>query len=102
MLFRSVFFDLPVTTSRERREYARFRKYLITNGFLMMQESVYSKIALTSSSLTLIIERLKANKPAKGLVQLLTITEKQYARIESIVGESKTDLINDDQRTVIL
>lgn len=35
-----VFFDLPVTSVTERREYARFRKYLIKSGFLMMQESV--------------------------------------------------------------
>ena len=36
-----IFFDLPTDTIKDRREYARFRKYLIKNGFVMMQEAVY-------------------------------------------------------------
>ena len=36
-----VFFDLPVTTGEERRAYTKFRKFLIKDGFLMLQESVY-------------------------------------------------------------
>lgn len=39
-----VFFDLPTATAAERREYSRFRKSLIKEGFLMMQESVYVKL----------------------------------------------------------
>lgn len=38
-----IFFDLPVITTENRRNYARFRKFLIKNGFIMMQESVYCK-----------------------------------------------------------
>lgn len=40
-----VFFDLPTETNAQRREYTRFRKKLLKSGFLMMQESVYSKLA---------------------------------------------------------
>ncbi|MDD3092982.1 MAG: CRISPR-associated endonuclease Cas2, partial [Clostridia bacterium] len=40
-----VFFDLPTVSYAERREYTRFRKFLIRSGFLMMQESVYCKLA---------------------------------------------------------
>ena len=35
-----VMFDLPVMSAHDRREYSKFRKYLIKNGFLMLQESV--------------------------------------------------------------
>ena len=35
-----VFFDLPVKTTRDRREYARFRKKLIKSGFVMMQQCI--------------------------------------------------------------
>ena len=31
-----VFFDLPTLTSENKREYVRFRKFLIKNGFLML------------------------------------------------------------------
>lgn len=30
-----VFFDLPVLTSENRRAYAKFRRFLLKNGFLM-------------------------------------------------------------------
>ena len=33
-----VFFDLPVLTEANRRDYRIFRKYLIKSGFMMIQE----------------------------------------------------------------
>ena len=48
-------FDLPVGTSEQRREYAKFRKFLIKNGFLMMQESIYCKLALNGTATAAII-----------------------------------------------
>lgn len=41
-----VFFDLPTETPADRREYGRFRRFLVKSGFLMLQESVYCKLAL--------------------------------------------------------
>ena len=41
-----VMFDLPTETSLQRKNYRKFRKTLIKNGFIMMQESVYVKSAL--------------------------------------------------------
>lgn len=42
-----VFFDLPNIYAKDKRNYLQFRKFLINEGFLMMQESVYTKIILT-------------------------------------------------------
>lgn len=97
-----VMFDLPVGTDFERREYYKFRKHLIKSGFLMLQESVYCKIAQNSVAADGIIENIKRNKPAAGLVQVLKITEKQYSKMEYIVGEKKTDVIDSDERLLIL
>lgn len=44
-----VFFDLPMDSLEEKREYRKFRKALIKNGFIMMQESVYCKLMTTPS-----------------------------------------------------
>lgn len=44
-----VFFDLPVITSANRKDYRDFHKYLIKTGFLMMQESVYCRLAQNST-----------------------------------------------------
>ncbi|MBS7369554.1 MAG: CRISPR-associated endonuclease Cas2, partial [Oscillospiraceae bacterium] len=38
-----VMFDLPVLTAADRREYRKFRGYLLKNGFIMLQESVYCR-----------------------------------------------------------
>lgn len=97
-----VMFDLPVVTAAERKEYYTFRKYLIKTGFLMLQESIYCKIAQNSVVADNIIQNIKKNKPHGGLVQVLKITEKQYAKMEFIVGERQSDVIDNDERLLIL
>lgn len=97
-----VMFDLPVGTDTERREYHLFRKHLIKNGFLMLQESIYCKIAQNQTAADSIIENIRKNKPRSGLVQVLRITEKQYAKMEYIVGEKQTDVVDSDERLLIL
>lgn len=97
-----VMFDLPVATSAERREYVKFRKYLIKSGFLMMQESIYCKLSPNSTLADAAIENIRKNKPENGLVQILKVTEKQYAKMEYIVGAGQTEVLSSDDRLVIL
>ncbi len=97
-----VFFDLPVLTAKERRDYRQFRKFLMKSGFMMMQESVYCKLAQNSTAAESIIDNVKKNKPGDGLVQMLKVTEKQYAKMEFIVGESHSEILDSDERLVIL
>ncbi|MBR5318110.1 MAG: CRISPR-associated endonuclease Cas2 [Peptococcaceae bacterium] len=97
-----VFFDLPVLTKEERRAYTKFRKFLIKNGFLMLQESVYCKLALNSTAVKAIVEQVHKNSPAEGVVQLLTVTEKQYARMDLIIGNVQSEVLDTDERLVIL
>lgn len=97
-----VFFDLPNVYLKDRKNYIMFRKYLLNEGFLMMQESVYSKIILNTEQAKLLIERIRKKAPKKGIIQVLTITEKQYSKIEFISGEVNTKIINNKDRLVIL
>lgn len=80
-----VFFDLPTETSRDRKIYSKFRKFLIKEGFIMMQESVYSKLTLNNSVTKSVRDKIEKNKPPRGIVQMLVITEKQYSSMEYIV-----------------
>ncbi len=80
-------FDLPTETARNRRDYAVFRKFLIKSGFLMMQESIYCKLAQNATAADNMIENIRRKKPSDGLVQVFKITEKQFSKIEYIVGE---------------
>lgn len=97
-----VFFDLPTETAKDRKIYNKFRKFLINEGFLMMQESVYAKLALNNSIVNSIKDKINKNKPPKGIVQLLVITEKQFSSIEYIVGKKNSGVIDDTERFVLL
>lgn len=97
-----VFFDLPVQTKKDRKEYSIFRKYLIKSGFIMMQESVYCKLALNPTAANAIEENVRRNKPPEGLVQMLTVTEKQFSKMEIVVGNSKNATLDTDERLVVL
>lgn len=97
-----VFFDLPTNTNQERKQYRNFRKFLIKNGFLMMQESVYCKLAVNSAAADALAENVRKHRPDTGLVQLLKVTEKQYAKMEYIVGEGETEVLDSADRLVIL
>lgn len=97
-----VFFDLPNVYAKDRRNYNNFRKFLINEGFIMMQESVYSKLTLNSVQSNYLENRIRKNAPSKGLIQMLTITEKQYANIEFVIGNSNTKIINNEDKMIIL
>ena len=97
-----VFFDLPNVYLKDKKNYLLFRKYLLSEGFIMLQESVYSKMVLNSEQSKLLLERLRKKAPKKGIIQVLTITERQYSKIEFIIGETNTKIINDEDRLVVL
>lgn len=95
-------FDLPTITEQDRRNYRLFRKHLIKSGFMILRESVYCKLALNATAAQAITTSLKMSKPPKGLVQVLVITERQFANMEIIVGECPTEVIDSDERLVVL
>ena len=93
-----VFFDLPTQTDKDLIEYRKFRNFLIKNGFIMMQKSVYSKLVLNNNSSNLLKKQVYKNIPKDGLVQLLQITEKQYSSIEYLIGSSQNKIIDNNKR----
>ena len=97
-----VMFDLPTETGEDRRNYRLFRKGLMKNGFFMLQESIYCRLLVTPTAEQTARRAVKAIKPPKGLVQILSVTEKQFARMEMIVGEHVSDVIDSDERIIIL
>lgn len=97
-----VMFDLPTRTAKDRKEYTKFRRFLIKSGFLMLQESVYCKLAVNSAMGEAIVNNVRRNKPEAGTVQVLRITEKQYSKMEWIVGDCCTEVVNTDERLIFL
>ena len=95
-----IFFDLPTVTNKDLTEYRRFRKFLLKNGFIMMQESIYCKIVLNNNSTKLLKTQINKNLPPNGLVELMQITEKQFGDIEYLVGKGQTKIIDSIERVV--
>lgn len=97
-----LFFDLPSVTNSEKKIYRKFHSFLEKEGFIQMQESVYSKLAINASVSKCVVQRVKANSPKRGLVQLLVITEKQFSQIEYICGEHRNFQLDNEERLIIL
>ena len=97
-----LFFDLPTLTEKNRKEYTRFRKFLIKTGFMMLQESVYVKLAMNQGSADLIVKSIRKICPEEGIVQVLQVTEKQFSKMEFLVGETQTDYVDSDERFIEL
>ena len=81
-----VFFDLPVTKKEERKAAARFRSFLLKEGYYMVQFSVYSRVCNGNDAVEKHTKRLKASLPPNGSVRLLVITEKQYQNMAVFLG----------------
>lgn len=81
-----LFFDLPVLTKSERKVYSKFRKSLIKKGFYMLQYSVYVKIYANRDAAELDKKMIKRISPDQGHIRIMLVTEKQYSKMEIIVG----------------
>lgn len=68
----------------------------------MLQESVYCKLLMNTSAESTITELLRKNRPAKGIVQMLTVTEKQFSKMEYLTGEFHSEVIDSDERMIVL
>ena len=68
----------------------------------MLQESIYVKLALNQNMANSIVDSIKKNKPPEGLVQILSVTEKQFSKMEIITGEYSNDTVDTDERLLIL
>ena len=95
-----LFFDLPMLTDKDRREYNRFHKFLLKNGFIMMQKSVYTKLVINNVTSNAVKQRVRNNLPPEGTVELLEITENQFSKIEYLVGEEQQLTIDSMDRLI--
>lgn len=82
-----VMFDLPTDTKKARKEYTKFRKFLLEDGFHQMQYSVYSRHVLSRENAEVHINRVQSWLPPDGEVRILSCTEKQFERMYVFFGK---------------
>lgn len=97
-----LFFDLPMITDDDRKIYTHFRKDIMKLGFFMIQNSVYAKLALDSQALEFVINKVKKLAPPTGNVVILKVTEKQFEKMDFLIGEKPSSYIDTTEKTIIL
>jgi len=81
-----VAFDLPVLTKKQRKHATNFRKFLLDDGFQMIQYSVYARPCVTYARQLTHIDRVKKGTPEEGTVRAIFITRAQWERSFVIFG----------------
>lgn len=97
-----LYFDLPTLTTKNQKDYRLFIKHLKKGGFYMLQESVYVKMVTNYEKAKNMIGKVKEFLPSEGNVMILVITEKQFSKMEILLGENQTDKIENLERVVTL
>lgn len=82
-------FDLPVTSKAARKRYARFRKLLLTEGFTMLQLSVYARHCPSEEASEPIRATIRKEIPSDGRVRLLLVTDRQFGKMEVYSGQKR-------------
>lgn len=80
-------YDLPIETMDNRRDYTRFRKALLKDGFMMLQFSVYARFIPSEEAAEAHRRTIKSCIPPLGQVRLLAITDIQFAKMEVFYGK---------------
>lgn len=98
-----VIFDLPQTSGKEKKEYRYFHKFLISNGYIMVQFSIYSKICIHHEIANRAVRKLKLVTPKVGDVRYMVVSENQYQKLYSINNKYSLQekIINKDRLLVI-
>nr|WP_317698501.1 CRISPR-associated endonuclease Cas2 [Xylocopilactobacillus apis] len=97
-----IFFDVPTLTADDRRNYRKLHQSLVKEGFLMIQESVYSRVLINKQSAAFLEERIQRVAPVNGIVQSMIVTEKQYSEIKFLAGKKIDDVRNSDERMIVI
>lgn len=89
-----VMFDLPVGTKKERKQATGFRNHLLDLGFEMSQFSVYLKYCASGEKAEAVGNRIQQQLPPGGKVDILTITDKQFANMRRFYATSRSKKSN--------
>jgi len=73
-----VCFDLPVSEKPLMKKAAHFRKFLLKEGYFMLQNSVYVRNCVTYEKSKYYIAKIKEHAPLLGRISIFFLTDKQW------------------------
>jgi CRISPR-associated protein Cas2 len=93
-----VFFDLPTETKVDRKNYTKFRKKIMDDGFQMFQFSMYIRHCSSRENSEVHINRVKIILPAKGHIGIMCVTDKQFGMMEIFRGKAQIEVPDTTQQ----
>jgi CRISPR-associated protein Cas2 len=92
-----VMFDLPVKTKRQRGLATRFRNFLLKDGYMRMQYSVYGRVCNGQERVEKHLNRLEDNLPPQGNIRALQMTDRQMKHMKFLLGKPEKNSLQDRQ-----
>lgn len=89
IMWSLVMFDLPTGDAKQRKQASGFRKFLLDNGFAMVNYSVYSRCCGKMEKVKRYTKLIEDNAPRTGRVSLLYFTDKQFENIKHFYNKEK-------------
>jgi CRISPR-associated protein Cas2 len=86
-----VFFDLPTETKTDKKNYTKFRKKIMDDGFQMFQFSMYLRHCSSRENSEVHIKRVKTILPSKGHIGIMCVTDKQFGMMEVFRGKEAVE-----------
>jgi CRISPR-associated protein Cas2 len=86
-----VTFDLPVGSRAQRKKATDFRNFLMDDGFLMLQFSVYARACVSFARQETHLDRVKKNLPPEGNIRAIFVTRAQWERSFVIQGSPASE-----------
>ncbi len=91
-----VAFDLPVLTPKQRKEATGFRKFLLDDGFQMIQFSLYVRPCVSFARQQTHLDRVRQGIPPEGKVRVFYVTRAQWERAIVIYGSPAKEVPPED------
>lgn len=88
-----VFFDLPVSTKTERYLATSFRRFLLNDGYYMLQFSVYARLCNSVENAEQHFARLEKEAPERRISQVYDCYRKTICKHENNYGKEKSKRI---------
>lgn len=77
----------PTNKHGTKMAYSKLRKFLETDGYIMIQSEVFMRITTNRKGAEKHFRRIKEYNPGTGCIRMFTMTEKQYKNIWLLTGE---------------
>ena len=77
----------PTNKYGTKGAYTQFRKFLASDGYLRLGPELFMRITPNRKSAEKHLRRVVPYAPPTGTVRVLTLTEKQFAKVNYLAGE---------------